>query len=641
MQGMVKTRSLAARTALQAAVLLGAVGWVFAPAWHGQWLWDDGLEVSENPLLRDPAGWWKAWTGPAGLDYLPLKSSLQWVEWRLWGGDLLGYHLANIALHAMGALLLWRLLVKLASGGGVPPPASPAEAAGRRFYSVTWAWVGAMIFALHPMAVESVAWISEFKNVVSLPPLLASLLLFLGWVDGERGAPWRYWGAVLCFALAMLCKSSAVAIPLFLPVLIWWRTGRLSFRRVWALLPFLAVSLGMGLATLHFQWHRAMGLEGVPNIRLGGEAIASNLLEYIETALYPRRLAPVYAPVAWPWAPAVVLVLLAAAAACWRMKRARWGPPALLASSGFVLNLLPVLGFIPMAYLRVSPRADHLAYLSLAAFAGGWAALLGALYTGGAQGPPAPGGRRIAHAAIGAVTVTGLAGCALVSHAYAGAFRNETSLWSLAVRRQPGAWEARANWGQVLLKQGRWEAAEAQLRAAAGLQPRSAEVRTYLGDALQHLDQPEAALAEYRAAVQIAPDFAAAHYHLGRALLVAGEPAAAAEEFRAALRLDPGYAVAHNNLGLALMHLGETARAVAEYRLALDEDPALAEAHLNLGNAYFNQGDAERAASEYRAALQSYPGYRAAHLNLSRALIALGRDEEARAELNAANREQD
>lgn len=608
---MAPARSLAARAALQAAVLLAAIGWVFAPAWHGQWLWDDGLEVSDNPLLRDPAGWWKAWTGPAGLDYLPLKSTLQWAEWRLWGDHVLGYHLANIALHAIGALLLWRLLARL---------------------GVAWAWVGAMIFALHPMAVESVAWIAEFKNVVALPPLLLSVILFVGWQEGGASASWRYAGSVAAFAAAMLCKPSAVAMPVVLGVLLWWRQGRVSGRQAAALLPYVGISVAMGLATLHFQWHRAMGLEGVPAARLGADQIASNFLEYLKGALYPRRLSPVYAPVAWGWAPAAVVLLLGLSTWLFWTRRSGWGRSALLVSSAFTLNLLPVLGFVPMAYLRVAPRADHLAYLSLAACAGGAAAALGALW----RWMPA----RPARAAIGAATVTGLAAFALISHGNAAAFRDGAALWQWAVMRQPGAWEARANWGQVLLRQGKWGPAAAELQAAARLQPHSAEVRANLGDALQQLGRPDEALAQYRAAVQIAPNFPGAQYDLGRALLVGGQPAAAAEAFRAALRLEPDYAAARNNLGLALMRLGDTQRAVDEYRRALALDPALAEAHVNLGNAYFSQGDPARAVDEYRAALRAHPDYRAAHLNLSRALMALGRFDEARTELNAADREQ-
>ena len=137
------------RVVAGAAAIALAAAWVALPALRGSWLWDDGLEVAANPMLRDPGGWWRSWSHPAGMDYFPMKDTLLWIQWRLWGGRVEGFHAANLVLHILSALLVWRVLAKL----------------GARF-----GWLGGLLFAVHPVAVESVAWISEFKNAISLPP---------------------------------------------------------------------------------------------------------------------------------------------------------------------------------------------------------------------------------------------------------------------------------------------------------------------------------------------------------------------------------------------------------------------------------------------------------------------------------------
>jgi len=134
--------------AAQAGFVLLLACWVYWPALHGGWLWDDGLEIARNPVLREASGWRTPWYAPTGLDYLPLKDTLQWVEWRLWGSQVLGYHVTNLVLHLASAGLIWNLL-------------------GR--WGVRLPWLGGLLFAVHPLAVESVAWIAEFKNAVSLP----------------------------------------------------------------------------------------------------------------------------------------------------------------------------------------------------------------------------------------------------------------------------------------------------------------------------------------------------------------------------------------------------------------------------------------------------------------------------------------
>ncbi|HEY1847775.1 MAG TPA: hypothetical protein VGG37_01155, partial [Opitutaceae bacterium] len=315
-----------------AAIIALAAAWVYGPSLRGGWLWDDGLEVTGNPALREAGGWWRPWAHPEGMDYFPLKSSLQWAEWRLWGASPEGYRAVNLALHVASALLVWRLLAEMGVPGG---------------------FLAGLIFAVHPLAVESVAWISEFKNTLSLPPLLLSCIGFVRW---ERSGSRRAWALSLLFFLAALtCKTSVVALPAVLLIFLWWKRGALRSREWAAASPFFAVALALGAATVWFQSHRSIGIAGTPEGLAGRAAQAGwSLLCYAAAAAWPFGTEPVY-PRAPAWVPALLPWLLVAAmlGIFWGFRRA-WGRHALLGSGWFFLNLVPVLGLVPMAYYRIS-----------------------------------------------------------------------------------------------------------------------------------------------------------------------------------------------------------------------------------------------------------------------------------------------
>src|SRR5581483_3716287 len=224
------------RRALAVAVIVLAAGFAYAPVLHGDFVWDDHSEITHNDEIQAPDGLRRIWQGEGSLDYFPLKSSLQWLEWRLFHADTLGYHVANLALHLLGALLVWRLATRL---------------------GVRHGWLAGLIFALHPLAVESVAWIAEFKNVLSLPPLLLAAECYLTFdATGRRRA---YAGALAWFIVALLCKTSVVTFPLALLLYAGWKRGRVAGRDVRAAAPFLAVAVALGLVTVWFQHHRAIG----------------------------------------------------------------------------------------------------------------------------------------------------------------------------------------------------------------------------------------------------------------------------------------------------------------------------------------------------------------------------------------------
>jgi Flp pilus assembly protein TadD len=560
------------------------------PAIHGAWLWDDRLEIVDNVNVHAASGWWRSWVNPEGMDYFPVKGMAQWAEWHLWGDATTGYHLANVALHVIASLLAWRLFTRL---------------------GITFGWVGGALVALHPLAVESVAWIAEFKNELSLVFLLVAAN---GYVASEKGGPRRaYVVALIAFVLALLSKSTVVMFPVACLCCDLWARGRIDRRDLLRSAPFFLASLLLGLVTVVFQSRRAIGLAGpMPALHDRVGQAGWSLLAYLGHAVLPWKLSPIYLPIAPDW-PVIVpwMLLFLITVALWVAGGAsrRHG---LVALAVFSALLAPILGLLPMSYLRVAPRADHLAYLGLVP--------LGALASGMAGGLQA-GSRRVGSAVIGCV----LAGGFLGTWSHAANFASPRALWSAAAERAPGSWLAAANLGKVALDEGKYRDAAALLDRAEVLRPDSAEVRLDRGNAYDHLGNPGAAEAEYRKAVALDPAFPGAYYDLGVLLLDEGDPVGASVALRQALRLDANDAAAHNNLGLALGRMGDARLAGIEFGEAIRLDPGRKEAHLNLGNLLARQGEPDAAISQYRLALMIDPAYAAAKANLAAVLRAYGR----------------
>ena len=487
---------------IQAALIILAGACVYGQTLRGGWLWDDNQEVTQNAVLPDPAGLAKIWAGTAGADYFPLKTTVQWLEWRLWGADPAGYHAVSLALHLLSALLFWRLLRRL---------------------GLRAAWAGGLLFAVHPLAVESVAWAAELKNTLSLPLLLFAMTAYVDFdASGDRGAYRRSLG---WFLLALLAKSSVVMFPFVILLHAWWRRQRIGRADFRASAPFFGLSLVLGLITIWFQHHRA---EATALVLAGGliarTACAGLALSfYLAKSLWPAGLSPIYPR--WPVDPPSVLQWLPwlawAAAFAWLWtKRAGWGRHALFGLGFFALNLLPVLGFVTNTYMRISWVADHFLYISLLGIIGLAVAALGRWAAGWGQWPVV--------AVVAAVLL-------VRSHAYATVFQSEETLWTYTLERNPEAWPAHYNLANRL----------AQRRELA------------------------AAVDHYQAALRLKPALADGHYNLGNALLMEGRLAEAARQYEETLRLDPDYADAHVGLGNVLLQANRLPEAIAQFETTL------------------------------------------------------------------------
>lgn len=609
------------RTLAWRAAAIAAVGaWVYAPALRGGWVWDDVNEVVRNPALPDARGLWKIWLKPAGPDYFPLKTTVQWVEWRLWGAEPAGYHWVSLVLHLASALLFWRLLAMLRPGA----PAGPRLE-----------WLGGLLLVVHPLAVESVAWIAELKNTLSLPLLLVSMI---AWVDFDRTRRRRsYLLSWLAFLLAVLAKSTVVMFPCVIVLYAWWRRRRIAGTAWLEAAPFFGVALALGLVTVRFQSQfaiRGADLDiGGLGSRLAGAGLA--MAFYLGKCVFPVGLMPLYprwdvTPPSpgqyWPW-----LALAALAAWLWT-KREGWGRGALFGLGFFVLNLLPVLGLVPMAYLRISWVADHFAYLPMLGLIGiaigGANALAGSL----------AGRRRPLLRPASAVAAAIVALLAWISRGRAAIYRGDETFWRFALERNPSAWLAQNDLGEILLDSGRVPEALEHLEAAVRLRPDYPEARNNLGNALARSGRLPEAIGEFVAALRLEPNYVMARENLSDALIQSGRYEDAIAQLDQVLTLRPDLPEAQASLAFALEAVGRLPEAIAHYERARQLAPADLRVRRGLGVALARSGRLEEAIAEFRAAVRLAPGDAESHYDLGLALRMAGRPSEADGEFRAAGR---
>ncbi|MGE0709350.1 MAG: tetratricopeptide repeat protein [Planctomycetota bacterium] len=517
--------------ALAAMALLLVTALAYRLVGRAGFVWDDDAYVVQNALLTEPGGLGRIWSEPAASpQYYPVVFSSFWLEARLWGSGPetgAGYHLTNLALHGATALLLWGLLGRLLRPreGPVLPGAGAV------------AYAGALLFALHPVGVESVAWVSERKNVLSAVFALLAARAWVAFSPPEEDLPlrardWRAYAlALAAFALALLSKSVTATLPGALLVLCWWRRGRVSGREVLALAPFILLGAVAGLHTAWLEAHH-VGAGGGP-FRL---APAERLVlagrapwEYLRRLALPLGLSFYYPRFSlalargWPFVlgtPALLVGLWAA--------RRQLGRGPLAATLVFGGTLFPVLGFVDVYPFRFSWIADHFQYHAMAAALTLAAAALAAAV---ARLTPSGPRRRLGFGlALGA-----LAGAlSFLTQQRARAFEDYEALLRDTLSHAPDCWIAHANLAQLLAARGEGEQAFAHLARAVALEPRDERNQLNLGRALLRRGRAGEAVRALAEAVRLNPRWPLARFDLTRALLAAGRPAEAA---RVALEL--------------------------------------------------------------------------------------------------------
>lgn len=624
---------------------------VYAPAWdYGFLSWDDPLYVRDNAEVARGLTWrgflWAFTTGHAA-NWHPLTWLSHMLDVQFFGMDAGLHHLTNILLHIANTLLLFWALVRMTG---------------------TWrpGAIVAALFAVHPLHVESVAWISERKDVLSAFFCMLTLHAYIHYA--RRPAARRYAIVLVLFALGLMAKPMLVTVPVLLLLLDFWPLGRAGLakgqghtwvRLAWEKAPLLALSAVSSIVTLLVQMRGGAVADPVTDPL--GYRIANALVSYavyIAKTFWPAGLAVHYPYTVVSWWPALGSLLLLGVLTFLSFRLARKHPQFLVGWFWYLIALLPVIGLIRFGD---QARADRYTYLPLI----GLFIVVTWLARALADRLPLP------RATLPAVAVAVCCVLTAAARGQVGFWKNDIALWTRAVekggsgnhlaytelasaladRGEPGAavkhlleairinprsYEAHTRLGLLYSRQGRFDEALEHCNEAIRLNPRFVQGYTNRGIVYGNQGNPAKAVEDFRKALELKPGDAALHYNLGYALADAGRTDEAWTQFQEALRINPDHAQARNWLANILAARGQTAEAIVEYRKALRSAPDFLDAHINLGVALMNQNRENEALTHFREALRIDPNLARVHSNIGVLLINQGKIGEAIAHFNQA-----
>jgi tetratricopeptide (TPR) repeat protein len=531
---------------------------------------DEELFVS-NKIITSPQGLHLLWASIKAVDYWPMSNTTFWIEQRLWGRNTTGYHLTNGVLHIVESLLIWIILKKI---------------------SIPGAFLAAMLFAVHPVNVESVAWIAQRKNVLAMLFFLLSILWYLksdmptinvGMAPvasmRSHGGPWErvtsprppassawpifYWLSLAAFVLAMLSKGSAAVLPVLLLVIVRWL--RPYFRRdLLRTAPFFAIAAALTVVNVWFQMRNAA--TAIRNADFMERLLGAGgvVLFYLYKAILPIDLAFIYpqwhVKVGNPlwWLPLIGVIVVTAA--LWHHRKG-WSRSCLFAWLFFCAALVPVMGFTDVGFMKFSLVADHYQHIALI----GVVTLVGAGWIAWRRKSR---GLTLATADVVAIAAVGI--IMFLAWRQNGIYRDAITLYKETLMKNQDCWMVYDNLGEMLFNAGRTEEAEANLEQALRLKPDSHDAHHNLGNVLVKLGRLEEGMEHYEQALHYKPDYPPAHNSLGSALVLAGRTREAIEHFKEALRLEPEYFKAYNNLALAYVKTHQSSEAIATAQKALD-----------------------------------------------------------------------
>lgn len=518
------------------AFVVGLLLLVYLPALGGGVLWDDPAHMTQPPMAS-LSGLAKIWFDPAATQqYYPLLHSFFWLQHQAFGASTTAHHIVNLLLHAGATILAWLVLRQLRIPG---------------------AFLVALIFSVHPLQVESVAWISEQKNTLSAIFYLSALLTYLRF---DRSRSRRDYGvAIGLFVLGLASKTIVATLPAAILVIFWWRRGRLDFRRdVPPLLPFFVLSIGAAMVTSHMEFALVGGVAGPDfDLSIGQRLIQSGKAVWFYAGklfwptelmfFYPRWTFDATDLRQWlPFATAIMVVV-----GCWALRHRTRAPLAAVLLFGG--TLFPALGFVNVYPFRFSYVADHFQYLaglSLIALA------IGSVVTFWRRWHSAP--RRLGNAlAIGLVLI--LAGLSWrESHRYG---TDDIAFYRSIIEENPKAWIAEQN----------------------------------LAMSLQAKGDSVGALPHYLRALAIHPDLADVRFEVAGLYYVWGRKADAVEEFDKAVRLRPWYGKGRFNYGAALVGVGARERAIAQFDTAASIERDSVDMQRRVAEVYLSLADTARA----------------------------------------------
>jgi tetratricopeptide (TPR) repeat protein len=561
---------------------------VYSPSLWCGFIWDDNAHVT-RPELRSFGGLYHIWFDVgATQQYYPLLHTAFWIEQKLWGEQAWAYHLTNVLQHAVAACLVYLILQKLQIPG---------------------AYLAATLFALHPVQVESVAWITEQKNTLSAVFYLGAMLAYLNF--DERRQLKFYAVAMLLFVLGLLTKTVTASLPAALLEIFWWQRGRLSWRSdVRPLLPWFVLGAGAGLFTALVE-RNLVGAAGagyeltlIQRSLLAGRVIWF----YLGNLIWPSNLLFIYPrwnvdpSIWWQWLfPAAAVAVLVG---LWLIRHQYRGPLACWLF--FIGTLFPVLGFFNVFPFIYSFVADHFQYLAslgmIVLIAAGVTLLLDRL------NQPA---RRIAVTLCTAVVAI----LAVLTWRQIQVYANSITLFENTLQNNPDSWMAHNNLGFELMNQGDLTQAIQHFQDSLKLNPNNPAALVNMGLAAEKSGQVPQAIRWYKAAISNQANYFLAHYYLGHALLMSGHPEEASVPLSTAIQLRPDYAPSYFDLATVMAQLGKDEAAIAQLTMALKLQPERPDAQHNLAFLLAATGQTAEAIEHYREALRQRPNFPEAQFN--------------------------
>ena len=603
---------------------------IYIPSLKNGFIWDDDAYLYKSSWIQKTDGLRVIWLTHKTFQYYPLVFTSFWLEHNLWGLNPFGYHTVNLILHILNAFLLFWLALKIYP---------------RLAFIVT------LLFAIHPIQVETVAWIAERKNLLSLFFFLLSTLVYLRF-DHTRRIRY-YLLSVVMFVFALLSKSVAACF-IFVPALYkWWRDGKVTWREARLSAIFIVLGLLSGLHTLYLELY---------NVGAHGKEFALTLLErvilsgkviffYIHKIIFPFHFMFFYprwqidVRIWWQW---LFPVAVMAALGLLIYYRKRTGRGALALFIFYVVSIFPALGFVNVFPMKFSFVADHFSYLSTPA-------LLLLLCTGltfsfdklkikffALRSTPF----RIFLMGLFIFMVIYLCGKSMVLTQN---YKNETTLWSNLIRDNPKAWIAYNNLGVIYDNVGKTESAIDLYTRAITINPDYSEAYNNRGNVYRDRGNIQQAISDFNKAIAINPNFAEAYNNRGTTYRNQGNIRQAILDYNKAIEIDssepniyynraiayeeqgnirqavsdytrviainPNDAEAYNNRGTIFSNQGSFSKAISDYTKAIVINPKYANTYNNRGLAYFNQGNLFRAISDYTRAIEINPGYAEAYNN--------------------------
>jgi tetratricopeptide (TPR) repeat protein len=609
----------------------------FLPALQNGFLeWDDNANFLNNPNYRG-LGWpqlkWMFGTVYWG-HYQPLSWVTLGLDYLIWGMDPFGYHLTSLLLHATNAVLFYFLALRLLALSISGAREDWALRAGAAF--------AAVLFAIHPLRVESVAWVTERRDVVSGLFFLLTVQCYIEAATAKTKRGYGSWlvAAIGTYILSLLSKAVGMSLPAVLLVLDVYPLRRLgggqgrwfgpAVGNVWQeKLPFFLPALIAAIVAASAQIGalKSLSEHGV-SARIAQALFG--LAFYVWKTIVPVGLSPLYElpadfnPAGGVYVLSGLLVVIVTAVLFFF--RRVW-PAALAVWVYYVAMLAPVSGIFQAGPQLVALRYSYLSCLGWALLAGGGLIFIRRRWLGS---------NRTAFSLAGAALATVVVGLSYSTYRQTQAWRNTETLWRQVLAVTPNSAVAHNDLGNLLQKQGKLEEAIEHFHRVIEINPTYWAAHYNLGNALAGLGRTKEASDEYREAIRISSDFPKAHYNLGLSLFIQGKPDEAIVHYRKALEIDPGLASAHYSLGRALAQKGESAQAIKEYKEAVKRDGKMAVAYYDMGNAYFELGQDREAVEQYRQAVKISPGYAAAYYNMGNALSKLGEIDNAIEQYRAA-----